>query len=192
MDLKRVPKWAWVVAGLVAVAAFIYFRRQSQAGSTGATATGAGSDSTGTGVDESQLASDIGAQLAASMGGTPSSVDGGAIASPDNSALVGTFLQTQAQSFSDYLGAVETLAASGVGGGSAGDNSGPGSGGSGVTNPPPPITNIIPPKANPFVSQTVTNPKTKIAFRTTVGGKVEEKAPGGNWYNTSLKKLPSF
>lgn len=113
MDLKRVPKWAWVAAGLVAVAVFYYMHKRAQANSTAATATGAGSDTSG-GVDESQLSSDIAAQLAAALGGTPPGTDSGAVQPQDDSALIEALLQMLGQSQAEFGQFATSMYGSGI------------------------------------------------------------------------------
>lgn len=114
MDLKRVPKWAWIAAGLTAVVVFYYFHKRAQANSTGATATN--TQNTDGGVDESQLSSDIAAQLAAALGGTPQGVDNGAVSPQDDSALIASLLQMLQQSQDEFGQFATSMVGSGVGG----------------------------------------------------------------------------
>lgn len=145
MNLKSVPKWAWVAAGVVAIGVWYYVHKQAQAGSTAATATGAGNDNgSGTGVDESQLASDVAGQLSAALGGTPSSVDSGAVQSPDDSAVINGLLQLISQSQQEFSDYATSMHSAGVGGGAGtaggstggGTGSGVGTGSAGANNAP--------------------------------------------------------
>jgi len=107
--LKAVPKWVWIGAAVLAVGVFIYLKRSSSSTSAN---TGTPPQGGGSGVDESQLSSDIAAQLAAALGGTPD--QGGAVSSPDQSQLDQDLLGLIQQSQGDYNSLVTQLVASGI------------------------------------------------------------------------------
>ena len=107
--LKAVPKWVWIVAALLAVGVFIYLKRSSSSTSAN---TGVPPQGGGSGVDESQLSSDIAAQLAAALVGTPD--QGGAVSSPDQSQLDQDLLALIQQSQGDYNSLVTQLVGSGL------------------------------------------------------------------------------
>jgi hypothetical protein len=192
MNLKRVPKWAWIVAALVAVGVFYYMRHRAANNSTGAQSAGASaSDSLGssTGVDTSQLASDVAGQLGSSLGGTPPSYSSGAVSPVDNSQLYATMLQMQAQSFSDYLGTLAPILSAGIVPTSSGTV--PGSSDGGPTTAPGapatsnPQTPTGPAAAKPaafggIVSKVKT--KTGAIITTYASGRKVEQAPGKSPY----------
>lgn len=107
----------YVWAGLIAlgVLVFIYFRRQSSP--SGQSGQSTASDS---GLDEGQLASDIGAQVAASLGGTPPADNGGML---DYGQLQAMF-DAQSASISDALNNLAGIYSGGIGATSAGTNAG--------------------------------------------------------------------
>lgn len=96
-----IPKWGWVGLALLAVAIFIYVKRKSASSVSSSTSPPQGSDASG--VDPSQLASDIAAQLAAAMGGTQPQTDPNAYQSPDLAAFLQA-LAAQEQDFLDQFG----------------------------------------------------------------------------------------
>lgn len=122
-------KW-WAVVLLMGVLVFWYVKRKG--GNTAAQSTNTANTSDDLGVDEGQLASDIGAQVAASLGGTPGDESGGFDAS-----WLADLMQQNEQSLEDFIANQSAIAGSGVTavGGSAAPTV-PSSGGSAGTNAP--------------------------------------------------------
>jgi hypothetical protein len=107
IDLKKVPRWAWIVAALVAVGVWYYFHHKASTASAAATYTGASPTDT------------------AALGGTPAGTDAGAVDTgggappPDTSgadlaAALGDLQAQQAQFYSDFLANQSALQPAGV------------------------------------------------------------------------------
>lgn len=119
MNLKKLPKWAWAVAGLVVIGVWWYLHKSASSTTTPAQ---------GSGIDDNQLASDLASQLeAAGVGGTPD--QGGAVSSATDAEILADLQALLTQSYSQ-AGTVSSTDGSGV----FGSQSTPASQGA-VTNP---------------------------------------------------------
>jgi hypothetical protein len=99
VDLKRVPKWAWVVAALVAVGVYLYFRSRSSGSSAAPTTTDASPVDT------------------ASLGGTPQGDTGGGAGGASGTDLgtaLGDLESAQQQFLADFLANQQGMDSAGI------------------------------------------------------------------------------
>lgn len=106
-----IPKWGWIAILLAGVGLFIYLRRKSASSTSASTTPPVG----GTGVDSSQLASDIAAQLAASLGGTPAATDPNATGGMDWASFLDSLAAQQQAYLTQLESYISSLAAAGLG-----------------------------------------------------------------------------
>lgn len=103
MNLKKIPKWAWVAAGLVAVGVFWYFHNRANALGSAANTTDTASPTD-----------------TASLGGTPATTDTGAtdssggLSATDTGQMLSDYAAEQQTSFDSFLQNLAGLLAAGV------------------------------------------------------------------------------
>jgi hypothetical protein len=173
--VSKIPKWAYVAAGLVAVAAFLYFRHSSSA--SAATTMSAGNDPTQASPD----------QPLPSQG--DSSGDQGSQQGDDSSGLLAELLAMQGQNLNSFLNSLPSFYGTAYGANPAGqsDESAFGLGG---TQPPGSFDpTYASPYASPYVYTTAGSPLippgTPGGFYTTPsGGIVLEHPPIAGVGNT--------
>lgn len=134
-----IPKWGWLVLLAGGVVLFIVLKKKSSSASASATPP-VGQ----TGVDSSQLASDIAAQLAASLGGTPSQ-DG--TSGMDWASFLDNLAAQQQAYFTQFESYLSNLSAAGLGA--------PGTPQTAPPTPPPPGA---PPGSSPSSTPTSGGP----------------------------------